>query len=898
MKTLRIFLPLLWLCFSGDSSAATLTPLEKTLPSGIRVVFLPRPGSGALLTAVAVGAGSQDEPAGRAGLSHFLEHLLFDGYDEKDERGVTEALENHAAYANAFTRDQTTVFFVLAPPGEAPAAAQILTGMLTRSTISKEAFEKEKKVILEELAQDEENAAYRRGVAERQALWENTPGGFPPGGAAATVIPITRDDVMRFWKARYQPKGMRLLIAGDPEGLPLERLLEPFSNLPSSTAPLPPRPTDPLTWPGWGIWKAVSSFGEDPQLTLVGALEGGGPAGEVLAQWLSDSAGPLVSLLVPALAQSVSVSRSARFPRDLLDITIRPAAGQNPQTLLSAVLGALDRVLQTGPAPSDIRRAETALAETRALTRQRLQYAAVLEGEALAAAPGTLLSALEPPPVTREEILVLVQPLLQGKLRAVWSGEGGPITPSALPQPTLPEAVSQGGWSPGPLDSSITILPNGLTLAVREETGSPVFGFHLLVADRSFREPQGQEGIADLTHRLLGKGTHLSPGERFARRLERAGLEWKTADEPSIPFDDRYNLPDFSYVRVEGPASSLREGIALLAEALRQPEWPANEWEKALSAHKQARRSAQTSTGKIDLALRSALFGPSHPLARPVAGPMGTEPAAPDTVKAFWGAWPGGYFNPATLILSVASPSSPEEVLAIVRDLLGTGPEAAPRRESYPNLPPPDQGGIAVPEPPPVGKPEGMPGGIPGGGSQGMPQATPPGMGASGSVTSLGWGTVLKVDPADRAPLQVAVSTLSDWMTVEIREKAGLTYRQEAGLRPLPNGHWVFWASLTTRQENREKARNLFQTLIERLGKEAPSRQDLERVRARAQRREMLDGLTAASRAYRIGRWIFEKSPTAATPAPALMEGVTPEGVKEATRKYLDPGKLVFREVM
>jgi len=109
-------------------------PDERTLPSGAKVLLWPRPGSGTVLITVAVPAGSQDEPDGMGGLSHYLEHLLFDGFDELDERGVTEAFERLSAYMNAFTSEQATVYFALVPREDAVPAAELMTGMLSRSS--------------------------------------------------------------------------------------------------------------------------------------------------------------------------------------------------------------------------------------------------------------------------------------------------------------------------------------------------------------------------------------------------------------------------------------------------------------------------------------------------------------------------------------------------------------------------------------------------------------------------------------------------------------------------------------------------------------------------------------------------------------------------------------------
>ena len=88
----------------------------------------------------------------------------------------------------------------------------------------------------------------------------------------------------------------------------------------------------------------------------------------------------------------------------------------------------------------------------------------------------------------------------------------------------------------GPFGSRVTILPNGLVLGILPEVGGEVFGIHLLVADRSLREPDDLRGVADYMHRLLPAGTVVSSSGEISRRLERAGIELKPAgdDRPGI----------------------------------------------------------------------------------------------------------------------------------------------------------------------------------------------------------------------------------------------------------------------------------------------------------------------------------------------------------------------------
>jgi hypothetical protein len=348
--------------------------VERDLPSGAKALLWPRPGSGTVLITVAVPAGSQDEPASMGGLSHYLEHLLFDGFDGLDERGVTEAFERLSAYMNAFTREQATVYFALVPRADAVAAAELMAGMLTRSTIGSAVYEKEKKVILEELAKDHASPNGLKEEKLRGVLWGGTPLEHPVGGTVESVGATTRDEVVRYWKGRYAPSGYRLLITGDLSVDGLGAALEPFAEL-GGAGPPSSRP-DPMSWSGWGEWDAAvapeaqAGSGGMPSMGMGHGMPGKtqGPAGgtlavviaatdalaasgtslEVLSRWLADPSGPLVSTLVPDLARDISVVRQPREPRDFLEFRVEAEIGADPTSWGSGRVG--------GAVGSDLRR--------------------------------------------------------------------------------------------------------------------------------------------------------------------------------------------------------------------------------------------------------------------------------------------------------------------------------------------------------------------------------------------------------------------------------------------------------------------------------------------------------------------------------------------------------------
>lgn len=866
-------------------------PVERLLPSGAKALLWPRPGSGTVLITVAVPAGSQDEPPGMGGLSHYLEHLLFDGFDTLDERGVTEAFERLSAYMNAFTREQATVYFALVPRDDAVAAAELMAGMLTRSTIGQAVYEKEKKVILEELAKDQASPNGLKEEKLREVQWGGTPLAHPVGGTVESVSATTRDEVVRYWKAHYVPSGYRLLITGDLSVDGLAAALAPFAGLAESKRP-PSRP-DSMSWSGWGEWAAApapeapASAGGMPPMGMGHGMPdtAQGPTGgtlsvviaapdslaisgtslEVVSKWLAGPAGPLVSALVPEMAREIGVSRLPREPRDFLEIRVEAELGVNPEELLSHLLGALAGAA-AGPADAEVSAIHRAWEGERALNDQRLHYAAVFYGEALASGRGVLAEAVAPSAVAAAEVRTTASAFLAEagpRTRAAWLGEGGPQERQALPLAAAAQAREGAeALEFGPMGSLTATLVNGVVVGILPEEGSDVFGIHLLVADRSLREPTDAPGVADLVHRLLPGGTVLGGSQELAARMEWAGIDVKAADSPAIPFDNRYHIPDFSYVRIEGPAESLTIALMMLAEMVREPDWDDGGWRSAAAGHESAKEADNRGSEKAEQLFLGSLLGADHPLARPVSGPSDVAAASPVQVRQFWQSWPAGYFSPDRLVVTVASPLPAEETLDLVKSAFSGGPDALPARGPYPEA-------VPVTEVPEVE------------------------IGDAPQVTLL-WGRIVEVAAEDRAALLVAVDALSDRMTAVIREREGLAYRLGAGVRPIPGGAWILSATVGTRPENGDRVAELLNQLVSELAADALSIDNLERLQARARRTRMLRGLSAASRAYRLGRALFEGPGSPLAIDEAAYAAVTPQNIQSVVRTYLVPDEMLL----
>ena len=102
------------------------------------------------------------------------------------------------------------------------------------------------------------------------------------------------------------------------------------------------------------------------------------------------------------------------------------------------------------------------------------------------------------------------------------------------------------------------------------------------------------------------------------------------------------------------------------------------------------------------------------------------------------------------------------------------------------------------------------------------------------------------------------------------------------------------WATVGTRPDNGDRVAELLELLVDELSAESLSEGDLERLNARARRTRMLRGLSAASRAYRVGRALFEGPGSPLAIDEAAYGAVTPEQIQEVVRRYLVPDDMLL----
>ncbi len=186
------------------------------LDNQLRVLTAAMPHSTSVAMTVSVGAGSRYEPDELAGLSHFLEHLLFKGTKSwPTARLVSEAIEGVGGVMNASTDREITVFWCkVARPHFQPAFA-VLLDLLLNPLLDPEEMEKEREVIQEELRMTYDYPSHRVDLLIDELLWPEQAMGRDVGGTADSVNHIRVDDVREYLRRQYNPANVVVAVAGN-----------------------------------------------------------------------------------------------------------------------------------------------------------------------------------------------------------------------------------------------------------------------------------------------------------------------------------------------------------------------------------------------------------------------------------------------------------------------------------------------------------------------------------------------------------------------------------------------------------------------------------------------------------------------------------------------------------
>ncbi|WP_335985862.1 M16 family metallopeptidase [Glycomyces sp. MUSA5-2] len=184
------------------------------LPGGLRVLTETVPTMRSASVGVWVGVGARDEAPELAGVSHFLEHLLFKGTAKRTATEIAEAIEAVGGESNAYTARELTCFYARVLDDDLPIAVDVLGDAMCASLVTPADVEVERDVILEEIAASQDEPSDVVHELFSQALFGNGALGRDIAGDPKTVRALTRAQINDFYRHHYQAPNLTVCAAG------------------------------------------------------------------------------------------------------------------------------------------------------------------------------------------------------------------------------------------------------------------------------------------------------------------------------------------------------------------------------------------------------------------------------------------------------------------------------------------------------------------------------------------------------------------------------------------------------------------------------------------------------------------------------------------------------------
>ena len=184
------------------------------LDNALTIIAEANPAAASMAVGFFAKTGSRDETPEVAGVSHFLEHMMFKGTDRRSAFDVNREFDEMGANYNAFTSEENTVYYAAVLPEFQDCAVDLLGDML-RPSLRREDFDTEKNVILEEIALYQDVPQFRVHEKLMDSFFAGHPLGNSVLGTAESIAALKDRDMRAYFDRRYSPGNMTAVAVGN-----------------------------------------------------------------------------------------------------------------------------------------------------------------------------------------------------------------------------------------------------------------------------------------------------------------------------------------------------------------------------------------------------------------------------------------------------------------------------------------------------------------------------------------------------------------------------------------------------------------------------------------------------------------------------------------------------------
>ncbi|HKF45228.1 MAG TPA: pitrilysin family protein [Thermoanaerobaculia bacterium] len=566
---------------------------EYRLANGLRVLLFPDPTKQTITVNITYLVGSRNENYGETGMAHLLEHLMFKG--TPNHPNIPQELTAHGARPNGTTwYDRTNYFETFAATDEnLKWALDLESDRMVHSFIAKKDLDSEMTVVRNEFeaGENDPEGVLDQRVLSTAYLWHNY--GKDTIGARSDIENVPIERLQGFWRTYYRPDNAVLLVAGKfDEAKTLAMIDATFSPIPRPTSPVPTTYTSEPTQDGERS-VTLRRVGDVQALAVAYHVPAGShpdaAAVEILGEVLGDTPS---GRLHKALVEKKKATRVSRFFLDLKEpgFLILRAEVRQEQPLdetRGLMLEAIDGAVTNPPTKEEVERARARILKNIELTLNAADRVGLQMSEWIGAGDWRLFFIHRDRirKVTPEDVGRAAAAYLKTSNRTV-----GMFYPTVKPDraeiPAPPDvatlvkdykgdaAIAAGEAfdpSPAAIESRVArmTLPGGLKLALlpKKTRGSTVVvAMTLRYGDE--KSLMNRATAAQMAGAMLMRGTSKHTRQQikdeFDRLKARAGVS---------------GGPTQATVSIETTRENLPGALALAAECLRDPVFPASEFE-------------------------------------------------------------------------------------------------------------------------------------------------------------------------------------------------------------------------------------------------------------------------------------------------------------------------------
>ena len=343
------------------------------LDNGLEIVVIPDHRAPVVTHMIWYRNGSADDPVGKSGIAHFLEHLMFKGTKLHPQGHFSEVVASLGGQENAFTSNDYTAYFQRIAKEHLGTLMGFEADRMTNLVLSDEVVDPERDVVLEERRmRTDTDPSSQLAEAVQSALFGHHPYGKPIIGWKHEIEGLDRRDAFAYYERFYTPENAILIVAGDVGFDDVKRLAdETYGRIPArGEAPVRERPMEPPAHAHRLVTLADAKV-EQPsaqRLYLVPSYRTGGDGAMALEVMSHHLGGGQTSMLYRRLVLElkIAVAAGAYYMGTALDDTrlyvwAIPTENTSLEALDEAVGKVVREVATTLAEPADLARAKTRL---------------------------------------------------------------------------------------------------------------------------------------------------------------------------------------------------------------------------------------------------------------------------------------------------------------------------------------------------------------------------------------------------------------------------------------------------------------------------------------------------------------------------------------------------------